>query len=139
MLILTTLRKTGPATCSISLRLMVCLFHHAFPMVLPIGIGPYLLPPALIISLAPMIFPMPIAPLHCNTSPHTCLFIDTIFNITPSPNLVSKTKLNKLRATNFVPRPKWHLADTPRQRGFDRYFGFLNGAVNFSIFNLVNL
>ena len=26
---------------------------------------------------------------------------------------------------------KWHLADTPRQRGFDRYFGFLNGAVNF--------
>lgn len=26
---------------------------------------------------------------------------------------------------------KWHLADTPIQRGFDRYFGFLNGAVNF--------
>ena len=26
---------------------------------------------------------------------------------------------------------KWHLADTPRKRGFDRYFGFLNGAVNF--------
>ena len=26
---------------------------------------------------------------------------------------------------------KWHIFDTPIQRGFDHYFGFLNGAVNF--------
>ena len=26
---------------------------------------------------------------------------------------------------------KWHLASTPPQRGFDRYFGFLSGAINF--------
>lgn len=26
---------------------------------------------------------------------------------------------------------KWHLAGTPRERGFDRYFGFLSGAINF--------
>lgn len=26
---------------------------------------------------------------------------------------------------------KWHLPQTPTERGFDRYFGFLNGAVNF--------
>ena len=26
---------------------------------------------------------------------------------------------------------KWHVADTPPQRGFDRYFGFLSGAINF--------
>ena len=26
---------------------------------------------------------------------------------------------------------KWHLNDTPMNRGFDRYFGFLNGASNF--------
>lgn len=26
---------------------------------------------------------------------------------------------------------KWHLAGTPPQRGFDRYFGFLSGAINF--------
>ena len=26
---------------------------------------------------------------------------------------------------------KWHVADTPSQRGFDRYFGFLSGAINF--------
>jgi len=26
---------------------------------------------------------------------------------------------------------KWHVADTPPERGFDRYFGFLSGAVNF--------
>jgi len=26
---------------------------------------------------------------------------------------------------------KWHVFDTPYKRGFDRYFGFLNGAVNF--------
>lgn len=26
---------------------------------------------------------------------------------------------------------KWHLAGTPPQRGFDRYFGFLGGAINF--------
>jgi arylsulfatase len=26
---------------------------------------------------------------------------------------------------------KWHVANTPPERGFDRYFGFLSGAVNF--------
>ncbi|MEE2936789.1 MAG: sulfatase-like hydrolase/transferase, partial [Planctomycetota bacterium] len=26
---------------------------------------------------------------------------------------------------------KWHVADTPSQRGFDHYFGFLSGAINF--------
>jgi len=26
---------------------------------------------------------------------------------------------------------KWHLASTPKQRGFDRFFGFLGGAINF--------
>jgi arylsulfatase len=26
---------------------------------------------------------------------------------------------------------KWHLHATPRERGFDRYFGFLSGAINF--------
>jgi arylsulfatase len=26
---------------------------------------------------------------------------------------------------------KWHLASTPTERGFDRYFGFLSGAINF--------
>ncbi len=26
---------------------------------------------------------------------------------------------------------KWHLQSTPPQRGFDRYFGFLSGAINF--------
>ncbi|MEQ8791924.1 MAG: arylsulfatase [Pirellulaceae bacterium] len=26
---------------------------------------------------------------------------------------------------------KWHLAKTPRDRGFERYFGFLGGAINF--------
>ena len=26
---------------------------------------------------------------------------------------------------------KWHLAKTPPERGFDRYFGFLGGAINF--------
>jgi arylsulfatase len=26
---------------------------------------------------------------------------------------------------------KWHLASTPPERGFDRYFGFLSGAINF--------
>ena len=26
---------------------------------------------------------------------------------------------------------KWHVASTPPQRGFDRYFGFLSGAINF--------
>ncbi|QDT07880.1 Arylsulfatase [Rubripirellula lacrimiformis] len=26
---------------------------------------------------------------------------------------------------------KWHVAQTPPQRGFDRYFGFLSGAINF--------
>ncbi|MDA8744286.1 arylsulfatase [Rubripirellula amarantea] len=26
---------------------------------------------------------------------------------------------------------KWHLKGTPRERGFDRYFGFLSGAINF--------
>ena len=26
---------------------------------------------------------------------------------------------------------KWHLAGTPRERGFDRFFGFLSGAINF--------
>ena len=26
---------------------------------------------------------------------------------------------------------KWHLAGTPPERGFDRYFGFLSGAINF--------
>ena len=26
---------------------------------------------------------------------------------------------------------KWHLAGSPRDRGFDRYFGFLSGAINF--------
>ncbi|MEL6104796.1 MAG: sulfatase-like hydrolase/transferase, partial [Planctomycetota bacterium] len=26
---------------------------------------------------------------------------------------------------------KWHVADTPPQRGFERYFGFLSGAINF--------
>ncbi len=26
---------------------------------------------------------------------------------------------------------KWHLASTPPDRGFDRYFGFLSGAINF--------
>ena len=26
---------------------------------------------------------------------------------------------------------KWHLAGNPRDRGFDRYFGFLSGAINF--------
>jgi len=26
---------------------------------------------------------------------------------------------------------KWHVADTPPERGFDRYFGFLGGAINF--------
>ncbi|MCM8542210.1 MAG: arylsulfatase [Lentisphaeraceae bacterium] len=26
---------------------------------------------------------------------------------------------------------KWHVFDTPFKRGFDRYFGFLNGSVNF--------
>ncbi|MEO1527686.1 MAG: arylsulfatase [Planctomycetota bacterium] len=26
---------------------------------------------------------------------------------------------------------KWHVADTPPERGFDRYFGFLSGAINF--------
>ncbi len=26
---------------------------------------------------------------------------------------------------------KWHVADTPPERGFDRYFGFLSGCINF--------
>lgn len=26
---------------------------------------------------------------------------------------------------------KWHVAETPPERGFDRYFGFLSGAINF--------
>lgn len=44
------------------------------------------------------------------------------------PTLAERLKLEGYRTLMVG---KWHLADTPRQRGFDRYFGFLNGAVNF--------
>jgi arylsulfatase len=32
---------------------------------------------------------------------------------------------------NTLMSGKWHLAKTPRDRGFERYFGFLGGAINF--------
>lgn len=48
----------------------------------------------------------------------------------PKENILIPENLGLAGYQNFM-IGKWHVFDTPHSRGFDRYFGFLNGAVNF--------
>ncbi len=47
------------------------------------------------------------------------------------PNHITLAELLKSSGYRTLMSGKWHLASTPPKRGFDRYFGFLNGAINF--------
>ncbi len=48
-----------------------------------------------------------------------------------TPNHVTMAEVLKDSGYRTLMSGKWHLSKTPLDRGFDRYFGFLNGAVNF--------
>jgi len=47
------------------------------------------------------------------------------------PGHVTLAEVLKPAGYSTLMSGKWHLAKTPPQRGFDRYFGFLGGAINF--------
>ena len=48
-----------------------------------------------------------------------------------TPGHVTLAEVLKSAGYSTMMSGKWHLAGTPPQRGFDRYFGFLGGAINF--------
>lgn len=47
------------------------------------------------------------------------------------PGHVTLAEVLKSAGYTTLMSGKWHLANTPPERGFDRYFGFLGGAINF--------
>jgi len=47
------------------------------------------------------------------------------------PGHVTMAEVLRTAGYNTLMSGKWHLAATPRDRGFERYFGFLGGAINF--------
>ncbi len=47
------------------------------------------------------------------------------------PGHVTMAEVLKSSGYTTLMSGKWHLASTPPERGFDRYFGFLGGAINF--------
>lgn len=47
------------------------------------------------------------------------------------PGHVTLAEVLKSSGYRTLMSGKWHLAKTPPERGFDRYFGFLGGAINF--------
>lgn len=47
------------------------------------------------------------------------------------PGHVTLAEVLRTAGYNTLMSGKWHLAATPRDRGFERYFGFLGGAINF--------
>ena len=47
------------------------------------------------------------------------------------PGHVTMAEVLREAGYSTIMSGKWHLADTPRERGFERYFGFLSGAINF--------
>ncbi|MCA9070350.1 MAG: arylsulfatase [Planctomycetaceae bacterium] len=47
------------------------------------------------------------------------------------PGHVTLAEVLKTAGYRTLMSGKWHLAKTPPERGFDRYFGFLGGAINF--------
>lgn len=47
------------------------------------------------------------------------------------PGHVTLAEVLKSAGYSTMMSGKWHVADTPPDRGFDRYFGFLSGCINF--------
>ena len=47
------------------------------------------------------------------------------------PGNVTLAEVLRSAGYSTVMSGKWHVAGTPRERGFERYFGFLSGAINF--------
>ena len=48
-----------------------------------------------------------------------------------TPGHVTLAEVLKSAGYSTMMSGKWHVADTPPERGFDRYFGFLSGCINF--------
>ncbi|MEM7474347.1 MAG: arylsulfatase, partial [Planctomycetota bacterium] len=47
------------------------------------------------------------------------------------PNHVTLAEVLRSAGYSTLMSGKWHVAQTPTERGFDRYFGFLSGCINF--------